>query len=89
MHHELCNLEPDQAATAKNLKIEPAKRYCEVKPDTPPTSPPPTPTAVSTTPRHPLRPPTLKNTYRLQYSICSPPGRITAHTAPSKEPLPA
>ncbi|MCI65561.1 hypothetical protein A2U01_0086819, partial [Trifolium medium] len=63
--HELSNLEPDQAATDTYLKNGSAKRDCEVKADTPPTSPPPTPSSVSATPKHPLLPPTLKNTYQL------------------------
>ncbi|MCI57937.1 hypothetical protein A2U01_0079189, partial [Trifolium medium] len=77
-HHKQCNREPDQAATAKCLYAGPAKRGCEVKSDTPPTSPPHTPTTVSATPTHPLQHPILKKTYWLLCSIGSPPDQKAA-----------
>ncbi|MCI94925.1 hypothetical protein A2U01_0116223, partial [Trifolium medium] len=55
MHHELNNLHPGQAATARNPKTEPEKRNSEVRSDTPPTSLP-TPITVSAKPTPPLQP---------------------------------
>ncbi|KAK2393853.1 hypothetical protein QL285_055755 [Trifolium repens] len=85
---EQCNLCQGQAATATDLKSDPAMNGLEVKTDTPSTPPPPTPSGASSTlMRLPPRP-TLMRTSEPPNTIWSPPKRTNGQTAHTEESHP-
>jgi hypothetical protein len=84
-HCKLNNLCQGLAVTAMNLETEHEKKNAEVRSDTPPTSPPPTPTTVSATPTPPLLPPTPKSASQLPNTTCSQLNQTTAQTSHTKD----